>query len=91
MQLDGDVAGVTMISGAPIVVDQWAGKLKQHSGMKVFISHGRSDQVLPFAASGWCRDLLTQGGANVTYHEHGGGHEVGSSTMTPMVAFWSSL
>jgi predicted esterase len=101
LQLDGEegggattkpaVAGVTMLSGAPIVVDQWAERLPNHKGLKVFMSHGRADQVLPFVASGWCRDLLQQGGASVTYEPHGGGHELGPSTFASLVAFWSSL
>jgi len=32
------VAGVTVISGAPIVVDHWAERLKVHSGLKVSVS-----------------------------------------------------
>jgi len=91
LQLDEPVAGVTMLSGAPIVVDQWAASLKTKKGLKVFISHGRSDPVLPFPASGWCRDLLTSGGAAVTFHEHGGGHDLGQTTLAPLAAFWSSL
>jgi phospholipase/carboxylesterase len=90
--MDESVGGVTMLSGAPIVVDQWAASLKaKHGGLKVFISHGTSDPVLPFAASGWCRDLLTAGGAAVTYHEHGGGHDLGTTTFGPLLSFWSSL
>lgn len=90
---DKRVAGVTMVSGAPIVVDQWAARLgADHRGIKVAITHGRSDMVLPFAASGWSRELLESGGADVTYHAHGGGHELGdSAAIGAITGFWASL
>jgi len=92
LQLEANVAGVFMLSGAPMVVDQWALKISEnHKGVKVFISHGMNDPVLPFAASGWCKDLLENGGADVQYVTHSGGHEVGTSTVTPLLRFWSNL
>ena len=91
LHLDDAVAGVTMLSGAPIVVDQWAARLAKHQGIKVFMSHGQADQVLPFVASGWARGLLEQGGAQVIFEAHGGGHELGQTTFPSLVSFWSSL
>lgn len=41
LQLEGNVGGVVMLSGAPIVVEQWALSLKTHKQLKVFISHGK--------------------------------------------------
>jgi phospholipase/carboxylesterase len=86
------VAGVTVVSGAPIVIEQWTERLKQHSGIKVFISHGQTDQVLPFVASGWMKQLLASGGASVQYETHSGGHELGSHvTVSKICEFWASL
>ncbi|GBG32968.1 Acyl-protein thioesterase 1 [Hondaea fermentalgiana] len=81
-QLVGErrVHGVMMFSGAPIVVDEWHDKLtkagKDH-GLRVLMTHGRADNVLPFQASGWARDLLANSGVNVRYETHNGGHELG--------------
>lgn len=77
-------AGVLMFSGAPIVVDQWSAKLaarEKERALKVLVTHGQADPVLPFAGSGWVRDLLQQGGATVQYHSHAGGHELGGPTV----------
>ena len=53
------VAGVMMLSGAPITVDAWQPKLAERKGkMQVLVTHGTADAVLPFAASGWLRDML---------------------------------
>jgi phospholipase/carboxylesterase len=92
LSLEGPVAGVAMLSGAPIVVEEWAKALeKRPKGLRVFISHGQSDMVLPFAASGWSRDLLAKGGAHVEFHPHGGGHDLGNGTLPKLVEFWASL
>ena len=76
---DERVIAVMMLSGAPIVVDQWAPKLKARAGkLKVLVTHGRADPVLPFVGSGWLKDLLESslGKAAVTYETHGGGHDL---------------
>ena len=91
LHLEEPVAGVAMLSGAPIVVDTWAAKLPAKPGLKIFISHGRADPVLPFVASGWSKDLLTKGGADVTYHAHAGGHDLGPTTLPLLAEFWGSL
>ena len=55
----GRVAGVMMLSGAPITVDAWQPKLVERRGkMQVLVTHGTADAVLPFAASGWLNDML---------------------------------
>ena len=80
-----------MLSGAPIVVEEWAAATRKKKEIKVFISHGSKDQVLPFAASGWSRDLLAKHGAIVKYHAHDGGHDIGSTTLPKLIEFLSSL
>jgi len=81
------LAGVTMLSGAPIVVEHWAERLKlHHEGIKVFVCHGQSDMVLPFVASGWLRDLLQANGAAIQYETHPGGHELGGPAIVQNVA-----
>ena len=92
LHLDETVAGVTMLSGAPIVVEQWAVRLKKHKGIRVMVTHGMNDQVLPFAASGWTKQLLESGGAAVNLQTHSGGHELGdSATIASIMAFWALI
>mmetsp|Transcript_2548 Transcript_2548/g.2877 ORF Transcript_2548/g.2877 Transcript_2548/m.2877 type:complete len:164 (-) Transcript_2548:3097-3588(-) len=67
---------VLVLSGAPIVVEEWASKLREQK-LRVFISHGTSDPVLPFMASSWLHELLKTNGAEVKYESHSGGHELG--------------
>lgn len=75
------VGHVLHLSGAPIVVEEWALKLKVHPKINMLVTHGTQDATLPFAVSGWARDLFTQGGATVEYVAHSGGHELGDNNV----------
>lgn len=90
---DEAVGGTLMISGAPIVVDEWAQKLRDvHQGARVLLTHGRSDPTLPFMVSGWTHSLLKDNGASVEYEVHNGGHEVGPpEVMAKIAAFMGQL
>jgi hypothetical protein len=91
----GRVAGVMMLSGAPITVDQWQPRLKERAGkLRALVTHGRADPVLPFAGSGWLNELLCAnlGGAQaVTYEVHGGGHELGAGKEASVLKFLGSF
>ena len=84
-------AGVLSISGAPIVVEEWAQLAPTHKGLKVLVSHGKSDMVLPFASSGWLVDLLKSGGLVVRVEHHAGGHELGNGVLEAMLKFLEGL
>lgn len=81
-----NVAGIGVFSGFPIVVDEWAAKAKEHPGIEVLQTHGRSDPLLPFVAAGWLRDLLTTNGLSVTFKDHAGGHDLGSPDIFQFIA-----
>ena len=79
-------AGVLFMNGAPIVVEQWADRLKIHPGLKVHITSGITDQTLPHAATGWVKGLLESGGAKVSHKFHPGGHEIGGADVLTSAA-----
>lgn len=92
LAVEGTVAGVAMLSGTPIVIEEWAKELGERpKGLPVFVSHGQNDPVLPFVASTWLKDLLTNNGAVVDYHPHSGGHDLGNGTLPKLVEFLSRL
>lgn len=70
-------AGILCVSGAPIVVEEWAKKAPIHNGLPILITHGQADQVLFYQGSLWLKDLLKQGGLNVEHKPHSGGHDFG--------------
>eukprot|EP01060_Flectonema_neradi_P040159 TRINITY_DN905_c5_g1_i1.p1 TRINITY_DN905_c5_g1~~TRINITY_DN905_c5_g1_i1.p1 ORF type:complete len:305 (+),score=59.39 TRINITY_DN905_c5_g1_i1:39-917(+) len=90
LSLPSPCGSVALFSGAPIVVEQWSEKLQSKKGMKVLVSHGESDPVLPFVGSQWLVDLIEKhGDTKVTYVKHSGGHDVGRPTMSLLPKFWS--
>ena len=82
------VAGVLSLSGAPIVVDEWAKRCTVHPKLPVFVSHGRADPVLPFEGAGWLVDLLRGNGLEVHTEFHNEAHTVGP--VLPQAFKWLS-
>ena len=79
---EGTLGGIVAVSGLPLTVDTWSGWARDHgAALHVWQSHGRSDMLLPFAAAGWLRDLLTQAGVSLGFEAHGGGHDMGPPQM----------
>jgi phospholipase/carboxylesterase len=58
------------------------------NGKPVFISHGRSDDMVPIEKARTAVRLLEQSGAVVTYCESDGGHKVGKECMQGMKTFY---
>lgn len=79
------VAGILSMSGAPIVVEQWAKKGPTHKGLKVLMTHGRSDNVLPFMVAGWMKELLGTAGLSVDTAFHGQAHTLGPQDVVAKV------
>ena len=81
-----ELAGVFVINGACIVVEQWAARLLLHKGMRVHISHGLVDQTLPLQVSHWTRDLILPHTDKLKYMTHPGGHDVGGPEVMRSIA-----
>jgi phospholipase/carboxylesterase len=71
-----DVAGLALMSSSCIAMDEW--QIHQHRlrDLPAFVSHGREDPDLSFAAGERLKDCLIQGGASVTWVPFEGGHEI---------------
>jgi len=80
------LAAVLFMNGAPIVVDEWAARLKVHPGLRVLQTGGQIDMTLPVMCSHWVKDLLTKNGADVTLKVHQGGHEIGPPDIVKAIA-----
>lgn len=53
----------------------------------ILITHGIQDMVVPIQAAREAKDVLTDMGAMVEYHELNGGHEISSTTLTILQGF----
>lgn len=71
------VGGVGLFSAGLINERQWRPLAKQRgSQLRVVQSHGRYDSILPFAMGVALRDLLLEAGAEVSFLEFPGDHEI---------------
>lgn len=75
------VAGLALLSASRIMFDAWQPLASTLAGLPVFLSHGRSDDDLAFAAGERLRDFVAAGGGVVTWVPHDHGHQV------PLVAW----
>jgi len=71
-----DIAGMVILSASRIAAQEWQPRLAAVRSLPVFISHGRADTDLAFAAGERLRDCLESGGARITWTPFDGGHEI---------------
>jgi phospholipase/carboxylesterase len=68
--------GLLAFSGFVPTVEGWRPSLQARAGMRVFIAHGRRDEVIDIAFARQARELLKDAGLLVDYHESEGGHHI---------------
>jgi phospholipase/carboxylesterase len=72
----GVLDALILMSASRIRLPAWKGRAQSLRGMPVFLSHGRSDADLAFAAGERLRDFLVDCGADVTWVPFDTGHEI---------------
>jgi phospholipase/carboxylesterase len=70
------VAGVLAFSGFVPTVEGWEPALPDRTDTRVFISHGRRDPVIGIEFAERARELLSNGGLDVTYRTSELGHQI---------------
>jgi phospholipase/carboxylesterase len=83
-------AGLVVLSGAPISVDEWQSLASRRAGLPVLQSHGRSDPILPYAGAEWLRDMLEGSRLNVEFVASNGGHGIPSGVLERLGPFVAS-
>jgi phospholipase/carboxylesterase len=78
------IAGLALMSGTRINATAWRARLDRVRGVPVMMSHGKADQLLPFATSVSLRDELRGAGAEVDWIEFPGGHEIPPVVLTAL-------
>lgn len=79
MALGGErpaVAGILAFSGFVPTVEGWAPALADRTETRAFVSHGRNDPVIGIEFAQRARELLSEGGLDVTYRESDLGHQI---------------
>jgi phospholipase/carboxylesterase len=70
------VAGILAFSGFVPTVEGWEPELGDRTETRAFVSHGRNDPVIGIEFAERARELLTEGGLDVTYRESDLGHQI---------------
>ncbi|HEU5252267.1 MAG TPA: alpha/beta fold hydrolase [Solirubrobacterales bacterium] len=79
LALSGDrpaVAGILAFSGFVPTLEGWKPALADRTDTRAFVSHGRNDPVIRVEFAERARELLTNGGLDVTYRESELGHQI---------------
>jgi phospholipase/carboxylesterase len=70
------LTGLALLSPTMIAEDEWRPRMASRRGLRVLLSHGRQDPLLPFAVSERLRDALTEAGLDVRWVPFDGQHEI---------------
>lgn len=70
------VSGILAFSGFVPTVEGWEPSLGDRTGTRAFVSHGRNDPIIGIEFAERARDLLEEGGLDVTYRESELGHQI---------------
>lgn len=70
------VAGILAFSGFVPTVEGWEPALADRTDTRAFVSHGRRDPIIGIQFAEAARELLEDGGLDVTYRESDLGHQI---------------
>jgi phospholipase/carboxylesterase len=84
-------AGILAFSGFIPTVDGWQPNLADRSGLRAFIAHGRRDPIMEVGFGRRARDLLADGGLDVTYHESDAAHHIDPEHVPAAVEWLSQV
>src|SRR5436309_3260444 len=78
--------GILAFSGFIPTVEGWTPEIEGR-GTRVFVAHGRNDQVMDVAFARRARELLEAGGLDVDYHESDAAHQIDPEHLTAAVGW----
>ena len=82
---------LVLLSGTALDEASWTAAMPSRRGLRVFIAHGRRDDVLPFASSERLQEAMRAAGLQVTWVPFDGGHEVPAEVVVALNAFLASV
>lgn len=81
-------AGLVALSGTRIGGERWREGLgRLGARLSVLMTHGRRDPILPFGRAEALRDMMKTAGANVTWVQHNGAHEIPQIALDALTTF----
>ena len=91
LHLDENPGGLILWSGTMLNEEVWRKRAPLHKGLRVLQSHGTNDLILPFAAAGWLKEMLSHAGADVDFLPFTGSHEIPHQVLSRLSDFLREL
>jgi phospholipase/carboxylesterase len=88
---DQQVAALVMLSGTIVDETSWEKRFPRRRGLRVFLSHGRQDTMLPFAVADRLHTKLVAAGLNVTWCPFEGEHNIPEEVVIALNEFLRQL
>lgn len=90
-QTDQHLAGLVMLAGTTVNEAAWVERFPGRRRMPIFIAHGRTDRVLPFAVAERFAGKLQAAGLNVTWYPFDGGHGIPGDVVQALNSWFQQL
>ncbi|AKF07265.1 alpha/beta hydrolase [Sandaracinus amylolyticus] len=81
------LAGLVLMSGTLVDEAEWGARFASRRGLRAYVSHGREDDVLPFANTERLVSLMREGGLDVRFRPFTGGHVATPEVSTEIATF----
>ncbi|NIL96771.1 MAG: phospholipase [Planctomycetales bacterium] len=76
LRLPETAAGLCVMSGTLKFERIWRAEARRHAGMRVLISHGRQDPIVPYQGAEWLWEMFREAGLAVEFLPFDGGHTI---------------
>lgn len=84
---DRALAGIILMSGSFVNEAEWTARMPSRRGLRVLMTHGRSDDVLPVEPDAMLAGRMRDAGIDVRFFQFDGGHEVTPAVGDQVTAF----
>jgi len=91
LRLEEAPAALAIMSSALIARPDWTRLAPTRRGLRVLQSHGRRDELLPFAVAVRLRDLLRDAGLDVQFESFDDGHTITAGVVARLGALLADL
>lgn len=88
---DEPLRALVILSGTLVDESLWSANYARREGLRVFMSHGRSDPTLSFAVADRMRVKMAEAGILVTWFPFDGGHEIPAPVVLALNEFFAHL
>ncbi len=82
LRLEDPPAGLVVLSGTCVNLDEWEQRMPKRAGLRVLQSHGRQDPLLAFSAAEELHLLMKNAGLDADFLPFDGQHTISEESMT---------